>query len=197
MAQLLIIVLLLIGTGVGGSLYLYPAWNDFVATRKEANYLARISSEFDALLGSRDALLAVVNSISKENLNRIETALPRGQHAAEFLVFLESTIKAHGVEIKKIDLSGMIQKNPDAAHTSSASSQPRPASTRAPIEKESPFQELPVSLDISGTYESFKSFLEAIEKNARLIDIENITFNAPETASEQIEFSIRLKTYYQ
>jgi len=56
-----------------------------------------------------------------------------------------------------------------------------------------------INLKLSGSYESFKSFLETVENNLRLIDIDSIDFNAQikEGMVANFDFNVILKTYYQ
>ena len=197
MARTLIIILLLFGTGAGGIFYLRPAWQEFNAARQETNYLASVSGELDDLLKSRDTLLAAVNSISKEDLGKIDLALPQGQHAAEFLVMLERTTLRNGLLLKQIDLSGTFQKGASSSGSEVSKSQPKPSSVQTTVESEKPFKELPITMTVSGSYESFKTFLRELEQHVRLIEVESISFNAPPESSQVIEFNIKLKTFYQ
>lgn len=54
-----------------------------------------------------------------------------------------------------------------------------------------------VSLSVSGTYQSFKSFLRALELNIRLMDIKSINFSPSEDGGLMFNFNIKLKVYYQ
>ncbi|MCD5396189.1 MAG: type 4a pilus biogenesis protein PilO [Candidatus Pacebacteria bacterium] len=48
-----------------------------------------------------------------------------------------------------------------------------------------------ISLKIAGTYPSFKSFLESLERSARLFKVEKITFSVPEE-TEIYDFDLQL-----
>jgi len=63
-----------------------------------------------------------------------------------------------------------------------------------------------LTLSLNGTYESFKTWLEAVETNIRLMDITNISFSGVKTTPTErgsgagfnfFNFSVALNLYYQ
>jgi len=73
------------------------------------------------------------------------------------------------------------------------------------LEKISPFtissspdfpnlQETVFNVAVAGSYSSFKNFLAVLEKSARLIEIENISFSSP-AKGELVVFNLKLKVY--
>lgn len=52
-----------------------------------------------------------------------------------------------------------------------------------------------VSFQVMGSYASLKSFLERLEKSARIIIVENISFSAPEEEGGLFTFNIGIKVY--
>lgn len=54
-------------------------------------------------------------------------------------------------------------------------------------------QETRFTVVLLGTYPSFKSFLSVLEKSARMIEAENISFSSE--GEEPLKFSLRLKVY--
>lgn len=190
MPRLFITIILLFGTGVTGLFYLGPEWQTFRSIQKEINSLSRISSELDEIAEERDTLIELINTISAEELARINKSLPQGAHAADFLVFLERLSAEHGIVLKSVDLASFTEEKRDI------SGQPTPGGailTPAPSQK---IKEFPVTIQVSGTYESFKTFLENLEKNLRLIDVDSFSFTSQGDA-KIIDFSIKAKTYYQ
>jgi len=61
-----------------------------------------------------------------------------------------------------------------------------------------------IQLSLSGFYESFKNFLKKIEKSARLIEVEKISFSKGESKKIEgmegeegiLNFNLTLKTFY-
>jgi len=56
--------------------------------------------------------------------------------------------------------------------------------------------EIGISLGVLGNYDSFKNFLEALERSARFFEIETISFSSPEDFSP-FGFNMTLKTQYK
>ncbi len=190
MAKLFITLILLFGVVVIGIFYLGPAWSNYQTLRQDAESLRAISSEFDELIKNRDALIDAINSISKSDLDRIDRSLPRGPQTAEFLVILDKIAAENRIALKNIDLT------PPSAPQAISPGQPRPATSPQTLKSSGSFQELPISLATVGSYEAFKNFLTSLEKNIRIIDLQNVSFGAPDQ-NNNINFSVKAKTYYQ
>jgi Tfp pilus assembly protein PilO len=67
-------------------------------------------------------------------------------------------------------------------------------SKTSPVEESSYFQETNISVDLTGSYSSLKDFLSSLEKSARLIRIENISFSSEED-DPFFSFSLMMKVY--
>lgn len=187
--KLFLIIFLLFGTGVIGLFYLGPEWQKFQALRQENKELQQTSEEFDSLTERRDSLIEEINAISKEQRGLIIQALPEGPAAADFLVSLETMTKKEGLALKRVDLASTIEVKGGAG-------QPKTGGAITSAQTKGAILEFPVSLNVAGSYESFKRFLQGLEKNLRLIDVQEISFIAPPKGGI-FEFNLRLKTYFQ
>jgi len=191
MARTLITMILIFGILILGFVYLGPAWSEYSATRQATQELQEISQELDNLIINKDQLISSVNRISKENLDRMDVALPSNKKAAELLVFFESVAGKNSLVLKNIDLEEKIL----AERTSLGN--PRPGSAIANTNRPSgEVNELPITMNLLGGYDSFKNFLRDLEQNLRIIDVENINFSATSNSSV-FTFGIKVKTYYQ
>ena len=190
MPKLLIAIFLLAGAALTGYIFLYPAWQEFQSLRQENLELQQESAEFDFLTQKRDALMKEVNSISKEQREALDKAIPTGAKAAEFMVDLEAITKKRGMALKRIDLAGTVEVK------ASAPGQPVTSRTPAAELTKKTVLEFPVGLNIAGSYEAFKELLQDVEKNLRLIDIQDISFVAP-AKSDTFDFNLKIKTYFQ
>ncbi|MDD2696805.1 MAG: type 4a pilus biogenesis protein PilO [Candidatus Pacebacteria bacterium] len=66
----------------------------------------------------------------------------------------------------------------------------------SPSEKFTGLTETNFSLQVSGSYSAFKTFLASLEKSARLIEIENVSFGSPKEGSEDLFlFNLTIKVY--
>ena len=203
MSRLFLTFIFLAGAFLLGVLYLRPEWQRFQDMGHELTELEEISREFDELIGSRDRLLGLINSISKENLERVDRMLPQGPHASDFLVSLEALTVQSGMALRRIDLVSPEGERksealvPRAGAGGAAAGQPKPGGPGvAPPRAAKETQTLPFNLQVAGSYGALKKFLESTERNLRLIDVEGISFSAS-GKGEASEFTIKAKTYYQ
>lgn len=188
MPRLFITIILLLGSVLLGLFYLGPNFTHFRTLQKEVADLRNISAELDELIENRDALLDLINSVSRGDLGRIGEALPQGANSSEFLVTLEALAKRNNLVLRRVDLA-----SPQEAQTRGG--QPKPGGISNPPAPAT-VKELPISMSVAGSYESFKQFLAELERNLRIADVESLSFTSPALPA-QFEFSIRGKTYYQ
>ena len=195
----LFITMILIGcAALLGVFYLRPEWQRFQTLRREIAELEEIGVEFAALIANRDALLARINAISKENLGRADRMLPQGPRTADFLVSIEALTMQSGMALRRIDVVSPQEEKTDASARpgGATSGQPRPAAGATAPRTVQETKALPFSIQIAGSYEVLKKFLTGLERNLRLIDVENISFSAGEKG-DIADVSIKAKTYYQ
>lgn len=190
MPKLITAVFLTIGAVIIGYLFLYPAWQEFQSLRERNLELQQESAEFDSLIQRRDALIAEINTISKEQRELLDQTIPLGAKAAEFIVDIEAITKKRGLTLKRIDLAGSVEVKTAGAG--------QPTTSRTPIvaQAQEAILEFPIGISVSGSYESFKSFLQDLEKNLRITDIQDISFVAP-TKGDTLDVNLKIKTYFQ
>ncbi|OGZ96737.1 MAG: hypothetical protein A3J10_03630 [Candidatus Sungbacteria bacterium RIFCSPLOWO2_02_FULL_54_10] len=198
MPRIFIAVILFAATLLLSVFYLRPEWDRFQTLRTDVAELEQISSEFDELIANRDKLLSLINSISKENLGRVDRMLPQGPHASDFLVSMEALTIQNSVALRRIDLVSPEGDKSDAQpqRTGAGQGTPRPAGAVSSPRPVKEVQSLPFNLQVAGSYASFKKFLADMERNLRLIDVENISFSAS-GKGEISDFTLKAKTYYQ
>ena len=115
----------------------------------------------------------------KDNLEKIETALPDNPSLSSLINFLYQKGSEKGLIIKKVNI---FQGKPSDA--------------------EKKFKEANISLDLFGSYVAFKGFLLAIEKSARLIDSQGFSFSVEipsaeePTIQESYSMKLNIKVYF-
>lgn len=87
----------------------------------------------------------------------VDSVLPEDFGTADLLYLLGKEASQNGLVLGKIDLQNVL-----------------------PLEKEPEIFKIPVSFSVSGKYSAFKSFLESLQKNARLVEVEYISFASPQ-----------------
>ncbi|TSD02944.1 MAG: hypothetical protein Greene071436_369 [Parcubacteria group bacterium Greene0714_36] len=181
MPRIFIAVILFIAAILLGVFYLRPEWGRFQGLKSDVAELEAISGEFDELIANRDHLLSLINSISKENLGRVDRLLPQGPHASDFLVSMEALTIQNAIALRRIDLV-----SPDADRSEApaqpqaigaAPGTPRPSGAASSPRAAKEVQTLPFNLQIA-------------------INVENISFSAS-GKGEISDFTLKAETYYQ
>lgn len=146
-----------------GFLLISPAYQKVKADRVE--YITALNT-----YQTQKALQENINEINSKTkslrteLDKLAVALPAEEESETILVQLENI--ATDASMKLLAIS------------------PQPTSDLEVKDDSVPYQHLDVMIQLSGTYAQFKTFLEKIEKNLRIIDIQSINMN-PSLSSTQ------------
>jgi Tfp pilus assembly protein PilO len=128
-----------------------------------------------------------------EELKKINYALPKEPFLPEVLDFLAQASSQNGMTFRKLTSSSVASPKAPAA---TASSSPTPESEKSKISPK--LKEINVEFEVSGNYSSLKNFISTLEKSARLIEIESITFSSSQTKTAEETsptFVFKIKTY--
>lgn len=118
---------------------------------------------------TRDNILAQYNEISQIDIDRLNIMLPSQPESVKIIIQLDSMLRKKGMILKSIDIKGQDKASLEAELTKAV------AGTRSDADM---FSTLPISINISGSYEAFYSFLKDVEQSLRLIDIKKANFTS-------------------
>ncbi len=164
------IVLLLSLSLILGLLIFFPKYRDLSGLSGKI----KINEEKIKL---QEEYFSNLNSLSEElkkyetELSKVNSILPDDPSLPSLLNFIEKASSQSGLVLKSI---------------SPASSVSFPQIEGA--------KETKVSLTVSGSYSDFKNFISVLEKSARLIETENISFFSP-SGEGTADFNLRIKVY--
>jgi len=108
----------------------------------------------------------------QEEFSKIDSALPSELSLPSFYNFLQKVASENGLVLESIGTF----------------------STKNLAEKTDIKETSLNSVKLVGSYSSFKNFLTALEKNSRMISIEDISFSTPQEG-ESFDFDITMKIY--
>jgi Tfp pilus assembly protein PilO len=128
---------------------------EFDSNEEYFSSLAQISKELDKY---------------KEEISKIDSALPEDPSVPSFLNFLQETCSQTGMLLDSIG----------------------PASISS---SEGNVKEISLTLQVQGSYSSFKNFLSVLEKSSRLVETENISFSSPRDEKSPLTFKLTVKTH--
>lgn len=156
-----------------------PQWARIQAARESIRGLEALHDELTLLAASRDALVAEYNAIPEADLNKLEAIAPSDPKATPVLVDFEELARQNGLALNQVDFAG--GQNPGTAGLT--------------LSRERRYAKIPVTLNVRGPYENFREFLSRLERNLRLIDVDEITI----LGDQGRESSITLKgtMYYR
>lgn len=142
-----------------------------------------------------------------KEIEKLMAILPKKEELASLLVQLEALAGAHGLFMGSVDFVEASKKSvktprvmPEADDLSLKSGAATSQITSAPGSLAENYKTLQVSLKLSGGYAAFKKYLEALEKNVRLMDVSslNVSSNsASGVAGQNFSFSVSVNVYYQ
>lgn len=172
----LIIIIACFAAGAGIILFLtWPGFQKFQELQKNIEFKKTdlaTKVEYYALINKTAAEL----DLYKEEFDKIS----QNTMASEFVLpslfdLLAQKASQNGLILEEIKLGGIIavKENPPTGGTKQTN----------------------ISLQVAGSYDSFKNFLLALEKSARLINIQDISFSTPSEPSKPFLFKLNIQTY--
>ena len=128
----------------------------------------------------------------KDDMEKINMVLPQGEEIPELLVQLEAMVLDAGLFCESIK---PISTEEEVDSTTELQDQ-----EEKEIKRITSYKPLDISVELTGNYESFKKYLDNLEKNIRITNITSITIDKPDSeegGENLFDFALELKTYYQ
>ena len=168
---------------IGAAAVIFFTWTQPIFTEIKSLYdkestLNSTLANFTKFQAQEKNILDKYNSINKDDLTKLNKLLPSMANAVDLVVEVESMAKNSGLIIKDINV-----KKPEETQKSSFG------------EKKSGVGNILITMKIVGPYKSFVSFLENLEKNLRLTEVERISFIAGD--ADSYEYNIVADTYWK
>ena len=204
---------ILVGTGIIAYFYVYDQqWGTYHALGADAAHFEDIRKEFDALKQDYEKLDRERLAISDEDRGRIDASIPQGPLLKELLVMIEYFSGTTGVALGNVTYTlppeeKDVKNAPAVTGTAvpAAKAQPQPGGSVVSSPKTQNggnVRELTLNIGVDGSYEAFKNFHSALEKNLPLFDASSISFHSSNDASggpsnKGTSYAITIKNYYQ
>ena len=112
----------------------------------------------------------------KDEIVKIDNALPENSDLGEIIYFLQETAKSNGLIVKDLFLSKSS------------------LSTSQNNTKINSVKDITFSMSVLGDYISLQDFILSLEKSSRIFEVTNISFSSASGSSLQ-SFSLQIKTY--
>jgi len=168
-----------------------PGVQGILDKRKEIEIQKQKLIEKQELLAKVQKLTRLYEE-NKESVEMTEYIVSSSEDFPNLIVELESLVFEQGLILEKIDIS-TVQKERAARQQAETQEQEKPQD----------YNTLAVTIRLTGTYEAFKNFLQALEENIRLMDIGSVGFKSAQSEEETetgpriFEFNVTLSVYFQ
>jgi Tfp pilus assembly protein PilO len=177
--SILVALLLLIGAVLIYSSLIKPAYADIKDLRSEAASRINIIEENQAYIVKVQNLLNEYQNAAQIQ-NAISVLLPDGQNISQALNQISGLALISGLSVQKVSVSQL------AIRPSLGSSIVKNIGT------------LRFEAGVSGTYQSFKSFLQKLETNMGIFDVNGIKVDLPSrSSSNNFSYTVVIDSYYQ
>lgn len=157
----------------------------------------KISQEEETLKNREEELSQIKDLLrnyqkTKEEIKDLELFLPRKKDLPGIFVSLERIAEASELKINSISVSEEAKKENVGVSEKTKKENEKKIDSKEPKSK---LKEVKIALSVQGeSYEILKKFLDNIEKNIRLLDINSINFGS--LKGKITNYTISLKTYY-
>lgn len=129
----------------------------------------------------RDELLTQYNSITKENMTKLDHILPVNLNTVKLVADINSIGGRHGITIRNVGVTEPVADNA------------REVSTGA---SKKPFQTTTIRFLFDADYSKLKSFLRDLEASLQLVDIQSIKISKIADLSGIYSYDVALQTYW-
>jgi len=171
-------------------------YSEYRQVKEEAGSYEAALEQAAELSELRENLLADLNDIELTDRQRLEKFLPRNIDTVRLTIEISSIAKNSGMSVdqfsftegqQSLDTDEQLNQDLDTGIDEVG------VATNA-IQTNSNYSLVDMTLAISGTYADFKSFVNTIEENLRLTDIQSFTVNQNDDGTN--EFTVVLRTYW-
>ncbi len=164
------------------STFVVPEYEHVNSLRGEAQAKQQTLDEQRTILDKVSSLLSRYQSIPKLG-EVVSVSLPSDEDVAGAFQQIYTIASASGITIQQFSVNTGIGLTSTRALSAQVV---RPVGTAQ------------VNLYLVGSYESFKTFIEALERNMRIMDVKDIKIqSANRTSGSAFLFSLTINTYYQ
>lgn len=163
-----------------------PMWDEILVLRAEQAATADVLGRLNEIQSLREGIMATYNSIPGSKLERLSNFLPQKPDSGSILVMLESLARDRGIRLRRVEFA----KTEPQPQTPSGQ-----AAARIVRQEETKFNTVSYTFTVSASYEAFRSFIAALEKSLRVVDVTDIAFSGG--PSNLLEFTLKAKSYYQ
>ncbi len=187
MSRILPIVALLFAVALF-FLYVRPTYSGAIqdTRQKIASYDSALAAA-DRFDQKESELSQARAQISPDNLKRLNEFLPDGVDNVQLILDLDALAARSGITLSEFDIKGQ-------GDGTSGAAAPSTDSTGLSLDASNPIDSLDLTFKASGTYSSFRTFLDGMESSLRPLDIVNL--DVDESATGVYSYAVTVRIYW-
>ncbi|MBU3942746.1 type 4a pilus biogenesis protein PilO [Patescibacteria group bacterium] len=171
---LAILILIIVGLGSAGYFLVYPKYQDYKAVKTEFEFKDEEMRAKENYLPKLESISEKLTEVSNK-INIIESALPSNPSIAALYEYLKIMIPENGMIVNKINIEGLFSESE---------------------ESQEKVKEMLFSVEVAGSYESFKLLLSELYLISRIIKVDSFKLSSSESEAgpDTFTFDLQLKT---
>ncbi len=201
---ILIISIILVVIFLGGGYFIWlPKYQNF-------KYQKNVLVQFQKNIQKKEKYYSNLKNIQKtikshqEEINKINDSLPENISLPILFDFMNKITAKNGLVLDNISASSGESNENSIQNTrrtnttmikSELTNKMNEENISNNISSSLSLQTLSISLSVTGSYSNFKKFLQAIYKNAKIIEVKSISFSSPQE-SDLFSINLSLETYF-
>ena len=166
-------------------MYVNPTWSGSIASAKASiandNQVLVTANQYTA---QQNELASAKNAIDPADLARLSTFLPDSVDNVGLILDMNALAARSGLSLSNIDIATDATVSSGSANTATTGT--------APTTSINPVNSVDLSLSAVGTYTAFQSFLQGVEKSARILDVRDIVIAGSSTGVYTYKMTVRL-----
>ena len=190
---ILTIILLVISLGLTLS-FTRSEYSKYRTVKAEAESYEAALEQAVELSNLRERLLADLNEIDINDRNRLEKFLPRSIDTVRLTIEISNIARNAGVEVNEFSFTENTNPENEVSLDDSFELEEVTPAVGSASQSGANYSLVDMNLVVSGTYDDFKAFVNNIEENLRLTDIQS--FAVSEGENGENSYSIVLRTYW-
>ena len=142
------------------------------------------------LLKVRNDLTDKYNNMSNSDRDHLTKLMPDNVDNIRLVIDIQNIALKYGMNPKDIKYDAR------AGHSTTTAGSTVGATPTDLANDQKDYSTFELEFSVTGTYPNFLLFLKDLEQSLRLVDVESISFQAPDAGANSTKYGIRIKTYW-
>ncbi len=181
----IISIVLIVVAGIIFFMFTNPRFAGIKVLRAEEATYNEALDRSKELIALRDALLSKYNSISTDDLEKINHVIPDAVDTVRLIIEINAIASRHNLSLLGIAV-GDVDRGSESAQAQPGRLGPESSSHGS----------VALSFNVLAKYDTFRAFMADLERNLRLIDIKNVSFSEASVGTGLTSYAVTFDTYW-